>query len=257
MTKIEWFAKAIGLVRKHSQQRYFQVLQSYIGSGDRWLDIGCGRQIVPDFAASFAEQKEMVARTKMFVGIDTDSAITEHPLLKSPVAAVGQHLPFRDNSFDIVTANMVFEHLETPQVVLEEVRRVLAPSGKLIFHTPNLRYPYIFIASLVEDSLKKPVIRFLERRAEEDVFTTFYRANTVQRIRSLAKEGQFEVYDLAVGPSIGSLERLGPIAILELLFLKVLSLRPFHGLNATIIAVLAKPDVPSEQAVTKNRARGC
>ena len=73
------------------------------------------------------------------------------------------------------------------------------------------------------------MIRFLERRAEEDVFTTFYRANTVQRIRDLAKEEEFEVYDLTVGPSIGSLERLGPIAILELLFLMVLSLRFFAG----------------------------
>jgi ubiquinone/menaquinone biosynthesis C-methylase UbiE len=255
VTKIEWFAKAIGMVRKHSQERYFQVLQSYIGNGNRWLDIGCGRQIVPDFAASFAEQKEMVGRTTMFVGIDTDSAITEHPLLKWPVAAVGQHLPFRDNSFDVVTANMVFEHLETPQVVLEEVRRVLAPSGKLIFHTPNLRYPYIFAASLIHDSLKKRVIRFLERRSEQDVFTTFYRANTVQRIRDLARAGQLEVYDLAVGPSIGSLERLGPIGMLELLFLKVLSCKPFRGLNATIIAVLSKP--PSGQHNRKNGAQGC
>lgn len=245
MTKIELFAKAIGLVRKHSQERYFQVLQSYVVSGSRWLDIGCGRQIVPDFAAAFAEQKEMVARAALFIGVDTDPAISEHLLLKSPVAAIGQHLPFRDNSFDIVTANMVFEHLETPQVVLEEVRRVLAPSGKLIFHTPNLRYPYIFIASLVEDSFKKRIIRFLERRAEEDVFTTFYRANTVQRIRELAQEEEFEVHDLTVGPSIGSLERLGPIAILELLFLKALSLRFFRGLNATIIAVLVKPVVSS------------
>src|SRR5262249_4917145 len=151
VTKIEWFAKAIGLVRKHSQERYFQVLRSHVENGDRWLDIGCGRQIVPDFAASFAEQKEVVARTTLFVGIDTDSAITQHLLLKSPVAAIGQDLPFRENSFDIVTANMVFEHLETPQAVLEEVRRVLAPSGKLIFHTPNLRYPYIFIASFIAD----------------------------------------------------------------------------------------------------------
>jgi len=129
VTKIKLFAKAIGLARKHSQERYFKVLQSYVVKCSRWLDIGCGRQIVPDFAAALAEQQEMVARTALFIGVDTDPAITEHLLLKWPVAAIGQHLPFRDNSFDIVTANMVFERFETPQAVLEEVRRVLAPSG--------------------------------------------------------------------------------------------------------------------------------
>lgn len=91
-----------------------------------------------------------------------------------------------------------------------------------------MRYPFIFIASLVKDSLKKRMIRFLERRAEEDVFPAFYRANTVQRTRKLAREEEFEVHDLTVGPSIGLLERLGFIAILELLFLTVRH-RGFEG----------------------------
>ena len=234
-------AEFVHLDRTHSQERYIRTLQSELTTGARWLDIGCGRQIVPSWASPLSEQEALVQRASLFAGIDTDHALVEHPLLKYRVMAIGQHLPFRDGSFNLITANMVFEHLEHPKEILLEIHRVLSPGGKLIFHTPNLRYPYIFLASLVNNSIKKSLIHLLEQREDQDVFKTYYHSNTVETIKRLADTGGFGITGIQVGGSVGTFQWLGPLAAAEVFFLKLLSLGWFNGFNATITAILQKP----------------
>lgn len=53
------------------------------------------------------------------------------------VNAVGEKLPFADNSFDIVYSTNVLEHTEDPLAVLKESLRVLRPGGTLQFVFPN------------------------------------------------------------------------------------------------------------------------
>ena len=51
-----------------------------------------------------------------------------------------ERLPFADESFDGVLFNELFEHLRIdPIFTLQEVFRVLAPGGRLLLSTPNLR----------------------------------------------------------------------------------------------------------------------
>ena len=47
---------------------------------------------------------------------------------------------FADGEFDLVVAFEVLEHLREPTGFLEQVRRVLRPSGHLLVSTPNRRY---------------------------------------------------------------------------------------------------------------------
>jgi len=50
-----------------------------------------------------------------------------------------EHLPFADNTFDLVIFNEVFEHLRVdPLFVLSEINRVMRPGGSLHLTTPNL-----------------------------------------------------------------------------------------------------------------------
>jgi SAM-dependent methyltransferase len=53
------------------------------------------------------------------------------------ISAVGEHLPFEDNSFDIVYSSNVLEHVQDPDKVLQESIRVLRPGGILHFEVPN------------------------------------------------------------------------------------------------------------------------
>lgn len=52
--------------------------------------------------------------------------------------------PFPDGSVDVVFASNLFEHLERADLerTLAEVRRILAPQGRLIAMQPNFRYAY-------------------------------------------------------------------------------------------------------------------
>lgn len=53
------------------------------------------------------------------------------------VAAVGENLPFRDQSFDVVISLEVLEHVEDPAAVLREVCRILRIGGWFCLTCPN------------------------------------------------------------------------------------------------------------------------
>jgi SAM-dependent methyltransferase len=58
------------------------------------------------------------------------------------------HLPFKDNSVDGVVINAVLEHLEHPQIAVNEIFRVLKKGGYVLAETPFLQhyhgYPFHF-----------------------------------------------------------------------------------------------------------------
>jgi len=58
------------------------------------------------------------------------------------IQAVGESMPLRDDSFDLVLLFEVLEHVMKPEVVLEEISRVLKPSGILFLTVPNRFYPF-------------------------------------------------------------------------------------------------------------------
>ena len=233
-------ARALDLDLTHAQRHYSVLLERSLKAGDRWLDIGCGRQIVPNWAASEAEQRGWVERSHRLVGIDVDSALHEHPFLHSRVIALGDALPFASETFEFVTANVVVEHVEHPEQVLTEIRRVLVPGGRFVFHTPNYKYYVIFLASLVPDVIKWRLVRWIEKRNQSDVFPTVYRLNTEKTIRRIANKTGFRVENLDVVGSVGTFGMLGPLGVLEVPLLKVLSWPVMKQGNSSILAVLVR-----------------
>tara|TARA_Y100000588_G_scaffold387878_1_gene486755 strand:+ start:398 stop:1183 length:786 start_codon:yes stop_codon:yes gene_type:complete len=53
------------------------------------------------------------------------------PYESTDVIGLGEHLPFRDESFDAVFSLNVLEHVKDPFACAKEIARVLKPSGKL------------------------------------------------------------------------------------------------------------------------------
>ena len=234
------FASSVGLDLTHAQKHYGDILRKYIPKGAVWLDMGCGRQILPEWGASLHEQKDLVNQSSRLIGLDVDSALHEHPFLHDRVIGLGNNLPFKAESLDLVSANMVMEHVDDPPQVFKEVNRVLRPGGRFIFHTPNFKNYLILIASLISSGIKNKIVWLLEQRREEDVFKTFYRSNTTEAVQELATKNGLKVVSLATYGSSGSFERLGPLGVLEVLLLKLVSPPFFSQCNATIIAVLEK-----------------
>lgn len=58
------------------------------------------------------------------------------PLPGVTVAASAEHLPFRNDLFQRVECDAVLEHVEDPEAVVSEIKRVLAPGGYAHFVVP-------------------------------------------------------------------------------------------------------------------------
>lgn len=247
MSSIDWyaararFAHSLGFELQHSQQRYWRVLEEAIEPGVAWLDLGCGWQITQEWAASLERQRALAARAKRFVGLDLDAGMSKHPLLDHRVFGSGEQLPFAENCFDVVTANMVVEHLAEPERVFGEVRRVLRPGGRFVFHTPNKRYYMVWLASLAPEWLKSRVARLLDDRADEDIFPTYYRANTPEAVRRQLGPAGLEEEWIRVGGSGGDFAALGFFGMPEIVFLRLLETDLLRRYSVTLIACLRRP----------------
>jgi SAM-dependent methyltransferase len=62
------------------------------------------------------------------------------------VAAVGESLPFFDQSFDVVLCDNVVDHAESPSRIVRELVRILAPGG-LLYFTVNIHHPLYSVAA--------------------------------------------------------------------------------------------------------------
>ena len=62
------------------------------------------------------------------------------------VAAVGEALPFRDQSFDVVLCDNVVDHAESPPQIVRELVRILAPGG-LLYFTVNIHHRLYSVAA--------------------------------------------------------------------------------------------------------------
>lgn len=192
-------------VPKHSQVEYAVALLEHIRPGIDWLDIGCGRQVVPEWVWSPEEARDLLQDANL-TGLDVDDTIDEHPLLKRRLHCWAEDIPVPDQSFDLVTANMVMEHVKDPESVLREIWRVLRPQGSFLIHTPNLRFYLMRIARAVPDCIKKPAIHWLEHRRDEDIFPTLYRFNTPEAICRCAAHSGFRVASLRITQPTPSFE---------------------------------------------------
>ena len=103
-------------------------------SGKSVLDIGCGEGYGCNLLAQNASR---------VVGLDNSKEAVNHAQnhyrLPNLVFYHGDayHLPFPDESFEVVLSFQVIEHLKRPERHLEEAVRVLTRGGILLLSTPN------------------------------------------------------------------------------------------------------------------------
>jgi SAM-dependent methyltransferase len=117
-------------------ERRLNLLREHVDlSGKRILDIGCG---VGAFVQRLGEFSDRI------VGTDVDRESVLRGVEQSPNLglAVGEHMPFKDGSFDVIILHEVLEHVTNDVETLREARRLLAPGGHVIVFCPNRMYPF-------------------------------------------------------------------------------------------------------------------
>lgn len=225
---------------KPSQQIYGEVLQGVTkGNGIKWLDMGCGSRILPHWVTLSCDEKDLKDECEMVVGIDYDmnslkKNISIHNLLRGDI----NKFPFRDSAFDIVTANMVVEHLEYPKATFQEVRRILNAGGRFLFHTPNIYGYSTILTRLIPDIIKSRIAHFLQNRKEEDIFETYYRVNTINEIIRISAESNMEIEKQILVTSMPQLSLIPFMLPFELLWIRLLFNKRFRHLRTGIITIL-------------------
>ena len=63
---------------------------------------------------------------------------SNNPLIKTLVMDASEQFPFKDDSFHVIYAGEIIEHLFDTKFFLEEIHRCLVPNGILVLTTPNL-----------------------------------------------------------------------------------------------------------------------
>ena len=133
--------------RRSLAQRKRRLKLFHIKKTDRVLDLGCGDGLNIRILVQ--------SGIKRIIGVDISKELLKvakkiNPMTKFYLAS-SEALSFKDSSFDIVLVDSVFHHLMQFTKSLKEIKRVLAPRGKLCFIEPHksfMREIYDFVSEL-------------------------------------------------------------------------------------------------------------
>jgi 2-polyprenyl-3-methyl-5-hydroxy-6-metoxy-1,4-benzoquinol methylase len=96
---------------------------------------------VLDFGAGARHLTEILCRTSKFVEVDAADILDyhgfQHPIVRNILTDLNGSFPGLEESYDLVVAAEVIEHLENPRFLAREWFRVLKKGGYLILSTPN------------------------------------------------------------------------------------------------------------------------
>jgi ubiquinone/menaquinone biosynthesis C-methylase UbiE len=240
LLNLYWSARAqIAPTLRHAQDFYEDVLKDSVHSDSVWLDLGCGHQVFPEWR--FSEEKQLTQICKTVVGVDYDfGSLLHHRSIRMKVQSDIGTLPFADSSFNLVTANMVVEHLDNPEKQFNEVARVLKRGGIFIFLTPNASGYFAVLRRLVPKALNNTLVSLLDGRRSFDVFPVHYKANTAGRIKQLAESSQLEVLKQRLLVTDAVFSVVPPLMLIELLWLRALMTNKLRPWRTNILAILRK-----------------
>jgi len=110
--------------------------------GDRMLDIGCGDGAYTTRLAEGFDHVDaidiQVDRLALFIERIAGSPVAKYTIREMSAAK----LDYPDDTFDLVAAIEVLEHVAELDRALGEIRRVLKPGGRFAFTTPNRWFPF-------------------------------------------------------------------------------------------------------------------
>lgn len=118
-----WF---YALFHRHPKSNVAIVDYARIGQGDRLLDVGCGPG---------AALRQAIKAGAAAAGVDPSPSMVERAAKRVPEADVrvgsAEDIPFDDGMFTVAVNVASFHHWADRDGGLREIRRVLAPGGRL------------------------------------------------------------------------------------------------------------------------------
>jgi SAM-dependent methyltransferase len=188
-TQVGGFSRVDGGIEFYSRVRALLTPES------RVLDFGAGRgRAAEDPVAYRRGLRALRGSVAEVVGVDIDEAVMSNPMVdRAVVVNNSRELPFETESFDLIVADWVFEHLDDPVEVGRELWRILKPGGWICARTPNRWGTTSIGARIVPNRFHVAALRRVQpMRKSFDVFPTRYRLNTPKQLRRAFPPAQFD-----------------------------------------------------------------
>ena len=149
---VDWFVKVAPI----KIERTSKILLQYKSKNAKVLDYGCGigfniyyyAKVFPNVIGIDNDKRSVEIAKRQLKKLECNKRVLHYN---------GKKLPFKKNTFDIVCASDVWEHVETPRLMLKEIYRVLKPGGIIFIHNPNKLWP-------LETHYKLPLLSYLPTR---------------------------------------------------------------------------------------------
>ncbi len=143
------------------------------------LDLGCGYGLLLPTLSRYYDE---------VIGIDADSTsyinasnLVSHLRLNNVRVFLmdGNSMRFKNKTFDVVFCCSILEHSKNLNVILNEIKRILKPGGKIITLSPTEGKFYSFLRFLV--GFKKPKDHYLNSDEIRKLIEKFFEIKKVQR----------------------------------------------------------------------------
>jgi len=182
---------------------YFAVRQLKEKKG-KLLDIGCG---AGDFPEAFNYYLPNLKITAIDLSKKAIEKAKKRNIKAKFIVASAEKLPFKDNSFDVVTCFDVLEHVKSPEKMLGEIQRVLKPGGTLQSFVPT------------EDNVFSPegFLIKLGWKAKE-IYGGHPQHYSYGKVKKMFKENGFEIKKIRWGEHFTN-------QIIEIIYFTFISLR--------------------------------
>jgi SAM-dependent methyltransferase len=124
-------------VWREGQQRRLEMILRAAGERikGRVLENGCGVGMYVEHLAPYGGQ---------IIGLEYDFERAAQARTRSPniLNAAGEALPLPSRTFDLILSHEVLEHVQDDIQAVQEMIRVLKPSGRIVLFVPNRGYPF-------------------------------------------------------------------------------------------------------------------
>lgn len=116
-------------------QRFIHIQQLLKGREGKLLDIGCADGVFTNEMSKVLQKGSIITAVDIYTpSIQFAQKKFKHITFKT---APAEKLPFKTNSFDIVTCLEMLEHVQDPAMVMKEIKRVLKKGGTAIILLPQ------------------------------------------------------------------------------------------------------------------------
>lgn len=166
---------------------FYLRINSLINKESVVLDLGAGRAAwyEDDDCTIRRDIRLLKGKVKHLIAADIDDSVLQNRSSDDQLVIKDGILDVEPNSIDLIVADYVLEHIDSPTDFYRQVNRCMKSGGWFCARTPH-KYSYVALGgAIIKNSLHSKLLRSIQpKRKEIDVFPTHYRLNRMRDIRA-------------------------------------------------------------------------